>query len=572
MAVKLNFAMLSAFLGATASAFCASALVSCSEPMHFDNSRVGADAGDTQLAPQGLCPADPAWLPANLGPPPPVKMYPFATHPAPECPFYIGGFQNFLIAAYPLANGDPALVTYPTIDDVFVKGTPLPAGALAPAGTHRGTKLRSWLGDIKQAGQREILIDQNGHTIYYGIHMNQAFVDFIKANKLDTLSGIQNASDKLSLPPGLVELKSAWMDIDPGDGVTGDFSNYITTTAWVPLLSKDPTTGRIVENKNTPRQIKVALIAVHSVYTLPGHPEMIWASIQHVEPGGNDHLQGVELGVHANSAPTTDFNPTVNDPNNLKVTTVLSTQTDYLLYKAGTQAQNANQSTSESALMLDAKTQSFPKSQASNIYRMFPGSKSNKIDPDDDVTSLNSNWAALFAAGQAAGRIPKGDKRAFYRIVGAQWLDKPEVFALGSTFQNDQTDNPLLQSDIRKAIAVSGTLAQDDERSAAITAAAAAGKSDPVQVALDDVVQNGSDSPFSITGGEDRMSSTSMESFTQAPANFRNCFSCHNTRGVTANGTPVTPENMSTVTALLGPKLLNVSHIFSQFVLEETTP
>ncbi|MDP9149428.1 MAG: hypothetical protein M3O36_05750 [Myxococcota bacterium] len=561
----------SAVLDIAVLASCQGALASCSDPTRFDNTPVGSDAGVTQaVAPQGDCPADPGWLPADGGPPPPVKMYPFATHPAPECPFYIGGFQNFLIAAQPLANGDPAIVTYPTIDDVFVKATPLPQASLAPPGTHRGTKARSWLGDIKQAGQREILIDQHGHTIYYGIHMNQAFADFIRANKLQTVAGIQNASPKLSLPPGLVEFKTAWMDVDPADGVTGDFSNYITTTAWVPVLSKDAM-GRIVENKNAPRQIRVALIAVHSVYTLPGHPEMIWASIQHVDLGGNDHLQGVELGVHANSAPTTDFNPDeVKDPNNLKVTTVLSTQTDYLLYKSGTPANQANQSIPESALMLDSATQSFPLNQVSNIYRMFPGSKSNKIQPDDDVTSLNNNWAALVARN--AGKMSKADKRGFYRLVGAQWLDKPEVFQLGTTFQNDPSGNPLLQSDFKKALAVSVTLSQYDERRVVAMNAANAGNNDPVKAALDDIQANGSDSPFSITGGEDRMSSTSMESFTQAPASFRNCFSCHNTMGVTSNGTPVTPDNMGTVTALLGPKLLNVSHLFSQFVLEESSP
>ena len=35
---------------------------------------------------------------------------------------------------------------------------------------------------MRQAGRRQILIDQNGHTLYYGIHLNQAFVSFLKAN------------------------------------------------------------------------------------------------------------------------------------------------------------------------------------------------------------------------------------------------------------------------------------------------------------------------------------------------------------------------------------------------------
>src|SRR5205814_1466382 len=85
---------------------------------------------------------------------------------------------------------------------------------------------------------------------------------------------------------------------------------------------------------------------------------------------------------------------------------------------------------------------------------------------------------------------------------------------------------------------------------------------------LDDLLKNGSDSPFSISAGEDRMSSTAMESFTQSASSFRNCFSCHNTQAINARGVPVLPGD--NVPKLLDPKLLNVSHLFSQFVLEET--
>ena len=85
---------------------------------------------------------------------------------------------------------------------------------------------------------------------------------------------------------------------------------------------------------------------------------------------------------------------------------------------------------------------------------------------------------------------------------------------------------------------------------------------------IQDLLENGTDSPFSILAGEDRMSSTAMESFTQSPAAFPNCFSCHNTQAITARGVPLAKDGSGR--KLLDPKLLNVSHVFSQFVLEET--
>ena len=182
------------------------------------------------------------------------------------------GGRSFLIATHPDKNGLPDFATYATIDDLFQKKTALAAGALAPAGQARGTALRAWLGDIKQAGNRNILIDQGAHSLYYGIHVNQAFVDFVTANKLTTAAQIQAASQSLYFPAGVAEFKTAWKDIDPSDGVTGDWSNYITTTAWVATIHQDAASGVITEDKDHPRQIKVALVAMHVVFIFFGPP------------------------------------------------------------------------------------------------------------------------------------------------------------------------------------------------------------------------------------------------------------------------------------------------------------
>ena len=77
----------------------------------------------------------------------------------------------------------------------------------------------------------------------------------------------------------------------------------------------------------------------------------------------------------------------------------------------------------------------------------------------------------------------------------------------------------------------------------------------------------GTDSEFSILGGEDRLSSTAMESFTQN-GTFHNCFACHNTEPISTNGTPYVP-NTGLTPLLTKPALINVSHLFSEFVLRE---
>jgi hypothetical protein len=524
-------------------------LVSCSDPTGFDarvqfappkSGAAGTGTRPVIITPptaapdpaegeedlDQVCPASSEWLPHT---PTEVELFNPEPHPSPECPFYRGGYQNFLIATELDARGEPAIVSYPTIDDLFQSATPHGV---------RNTSARAWLGDIKQAGQRAIVIDQNGHSLYYGIHVNQAFADFVNANGLTTLAGVQNADPNLYLPSGVVEFKTAWLDIDPADGVDPtQYQNYITTTGWVPTLSKDAQ-GNLREDKDTPRRIRLALIAMHVVYAFPGHPELIWTSFQHVDA---DH--------NPDTAPSFDVNPVLTDPDNLGKADVVSGD-DFLLYRGGTPANRANQYLPESQLTLDVATQSFPTSQQTSIYRMFPGSKSNDIVPDDDVVSLNINVRAVFE--DKAAQFDARDKRRFYELVGATWLDKPEVFAVDNTLQND-AKSPLLQGQVHPEFG------EAEERATIL----ADGSGQDVA----DLAENGTQSPFSILGGEERMSSTAMESFTQGPAAFFNCFTCHNTSAINASGIPLGRDNSR---KLLDPKLINVSHIFSQFVLQET--
>ncbi len=555
-------------------------LASCKDPTYFSAAPLLAPQTGSANAPTAFedCPVSAEWFPVT----PPVPMYAPSPHPDTECPFYRGAYQNFLLATQPDPQGRPALVHYATLDDAFVSATPHAT---------RNTAGRAWLGTVLQAGYRNVLIDQDGHTLYYGIHMNQAFVDFIRANGLQTVSGILNVDPMLAFPPGLVELKTAWKDIDPGDfpggkvpppggypGDPGDYSNYITTTAWVPHLSKDPQSGAVVEDPDHPRLIKVALVAIHAVFTLPGHPELVWGSIQHVNLGATDPTASAAQGTTVLGAPDDQPDPAA-----------LPSSTGFLLYKAGTPEDQANQAYSNQALSFDEASQSFPGQQTS-IYRVFPGSKSQQVGPDAAVISLDANLTNLAQQQQQHGAL---DVRLNYHLVSAIWMDKPVLFGLGPTgqgmsLQNDDGSNPLVVD----AVSGHGIDPQISEGTTCGTPLGPGGGSGDIagaantvpgcrtradvlasgaaaqQTILQDLLTNGTDSPFSILGGEDRLSSAAMESFTQAPVSFPNCFSCHNTEPVTANGVPASRDAQSAV-ILQKPALINVSHIFSEFVTRE---
>jgi len=474
------------------------AFASCSDPFGFD-----PEPAEEEEA----CAASLEWLPNT----PPMELFKPLPHPETECPFYRGGWQNFLIATQPDADGTPAILSYPTIDTMFEPATgPLPAN-------------RSYLGDVKQAGERRIAIDQRGNSLYYGIHANQAYADFIVENGLETREGIENADPHVFFPAGLTEFKSAWQVLEPGDEAD---DTYITIHTTVPTLSQDPSTKTILEDRNNPREVDVRLLALHVVFTLPGHPEFIWATFEHSDGTPDGKAEDGKRNV----APNFSFNPDPdNDPNNSQIADVVS-EDPHLLYEAGTPANQANNALPDQQLVLDAGTQKFDKT--TSIYRMFPASKSATTDPDDDVTSLNLNTEGLFRLAEEAGMLHPADKRGHYRLVGATWMDQPEYFL----------DNSALQNDLNSP---------------------RAGEPDFEQ----EIKENGADSLLSILAGEDRLSSTAMESFTQGPGAFANCFTCHNTQAITARGIPVNkdPDGVR----LLDPKFINVSHILSQFILEE---
>ena len=652
---------------------------SCKDPTIGSgfNKPIGPTTGPFGLLGED-CPAGDDWLPPDGSPPPPVRQFTPPPHPDTECPFYRGAYQNFLIATVPLGKNaaagqvatDPTLVNYATIDDAFTftnplhltrnTGTSYGYGKAAHDAVANGPATgRAWLGAVRQAGQRNVLIDQDDHTLYYGLHMNQAFYDFIQQNGLGTPDGIKNVDPYLAFPAGLAEFKTAWKDIDPrdfpdannqlgtpngivpppplpddlkalgGQQLTWD-DNYITTMAWLPYLTQT-SDGIVHEDPDHPVLRKVALIAFHSVYTLPGHPELIWGSIQHVNIYATDPGPIAYAGVSVLGAPDSQPNnngpggvatlPDPNDPQNTNQTAVAS-MSNYLLYKGGTPANKADQPINTSDLHFDEATQSFPGQGAqSSVYRMFPGSKSNDLAPDGAVFSLNSNISYAFSRAISQGLDPKVDKRQNYRLVAAVWLDKPNFFGLeyagpspglgpdgakiplggspqGVTFQNDDTNplvigasqdpavlyrnvsqgttcgTPLDSSNISgndpNATGASNTTPSCGTRADALHAGDS--PSDLYKGRQKDgtfgVPLVGTDYEFSILGGEDRLSSTSMETFTQNNG-FRNCFTCHNTKPVNVNGVPAQGSDGPNDVLLSKPALINVSHLFSEFLLQD---
>ena len=68
--------------------------------------------------------------------------------------------------------------------------------------------------DIEQAGSRALLIDRNGHIVFYSINVDPIYEAFVEKYGLNDKTRLANASPDLEFPVGAVEFKAAWQIID----------------------------------------------------------------------------------------------------------------------------------------------------------------------------------------------------------------------------------------------------------------------------------------------------------------------------------------------------------------------
>ena len=403
-----------------------------------------------------------------------------------DCGFYKWAWQAFLYATQP-TNGRVALLSMPTFEDVFkAKESPLFADqepnllSLAPRSSKVGNKTETShfrMTDELQAGSQQVLVDPRGNVVWYAIHLNKTYQAFIEAYDLRDRKTLNHEPRDLAFRTGSLELKSAWQIVkDPAP------KNYISTKALIPVFKTTPS-GDIVKDGDKTRIVTVALLGIHVVGTIEGHPEFIWSTFEHVNHGDKAWVRDVAPAAQENS-------------DGKKPVLVEKQAAAYSLYPAdpahpvAAPVANANSGNGIYNLKLDEKTQTFaPKS---SVYRQFPASKSDDSKEDDAVTSVNEAIRDLFMS-----RAP-ADVRSNYQLVGAIWLNTPE---------------------------------DDFKADVNFMDAAAKTRKQP------------------LFGGEDRLSSTTMESFTQSADSFPNCFSCHNTESVSG----------------IAPSRLNMSHALSKY-------
>jgi len=366
-----------------------------------------------------------------------------------NCNFYKWGAQMFLWLTSPTPEG-PVIFNSPVFFDATYTGE-LDKDGFATFDLTRNTNpddlptsLRSVKTEdqvaIDEIGQADtyVLVTPENDTAYFGVHVNDVYAAFAQMH-LDAASdpdyfaesallatNFPTTPDQLdfitakTFPNGgefydaetlTMELKTAWVPASDVDNP----ENYIRITGVVPGIEKnaDNTTWTLT---GTPEQRELALVGMHVVGSAKGHPEMIWASFEHVS-------NAPDLPYNYNT--TDGTTPTLFTPGSEGDWTLFNGDNIPATVVPTAQYAPADQSSTGGAINAigDGPIGFVPVARL-NPWGFQPLSTSAANDATD-LLSLNNTVMTALAA--------QGDVRAFYYQIGSIWT--------GGNIPTSATDN-----------------------------------------------------------------------------------------------------------------------------------
>ncbi|HBF30268.1 hypothetical protein [Rhizobium sp.] len=238
-----------------------------------------------------------------------------------KCDFYKWGHQMFLWITSPVGGGINITsaqfynVNFINDQGVYIQGDD--TGVLKGDKTGKMTGMRASVNTklLKglqadtiqpggQAGGSDGLMSINGSLVYYAVHTNDVYAWFNTAVSNGVIPGTApfpntkqdrdavtayakkngvtlNDADALT-----VEIKTSWIDAAK---VNGDLADYVVITADVPnyVGAVGDKTWTISQTQPTITK-RIALVGMHVVGTVKGHPEMVWATFEHKANAPND--------------------------------------------------------------------------------------------------------------------------------------------------------------------------------------------------------------------------------------------------------------------------------------------
>lgn len=339
------------------------------------------------------CLAEPSWFPHDRT----ERTNDAAFSSSSNCEFHQWAWQNFLWLTQEV-NGEPRFMSFASPESLIGQERPGLLPRMAKSNSSES------FDEFLQAGTDGVFVAHNGRSVYYSQYLDKTFVGFVEKNNLTDPSVLQNlvkTDPTISFPientAGAMELKASWMIVEPGDDVSDMFT---TQTQIAKLVNQN---GKIVIDTNQTETVTVALVGFHIAGIVEGHPEMIWATFEHVK-----------------NAP--------NVPTDLPLEEIVS-KDDFTFYTANTTLADCNVNyTSSNQLVLDEATQKLsPITQACRFYQYGNASGVNTSN-DKNIADLNASVRVLFN---------DSDIWKNYREVGAIWFAGENKLEPGMSLATD---------------------------------------------------------------------------------------------------------------------------------------
>lgn len=190
------------------------------------------------------------------------------------------------------------------------------------------------------------------------------------------------------------EIKSSWV---PANSLINS-ADFVTMDAVVPTYDTSNSAQWIPNGQKT---IKLALVGIHIVGSVSGHPEMVWATFEHRSNTPDSAYQYLNANNQLVSVPADSckwlFSSAAGAPYNVSHMSVGKTS-DTITAKTGYTI------------------------SASNTLREAPfGVAYNGVPNQQDSSAAASNFELIGVNNSIINQIPGNDRRKKYLFIGATW-------------------------------------------------------------------------------------------------------------------------------------------------------
>jgi len=274
-----------------------------------------------------------------------------------------------------------------------------------------------------QAGSDDVLMSKDGSILYYITFVNDVYAKFLDGSKKEKLNDsisfpttqreldsiiafAKSIGDTVRSPNTLtMELKTSWVDLAT---IPSDIQKeYITVRANV------PTYDRSSDKKWTPTdksQIKtLALLGMHVVGSVKGHPEMIWATFEHRHNSPNLTYDYIDKNGKTKTVSADTGNDWLLNSNSADIVYNKS----HMTYKKDTIVATLNNTISPS-----------------NTKRInaFGVAYNNNTRPNNENKSTSASNSQIIAVNNTVrDQLIVGDVRKNYIFIGATWTENGAV-------------------------------------------------------------------------------------------------------------------------------------------------